>query len=49
MLKLERMHKQTGERFVDPTAMASQIREVLDFREFATFNNLVLTNTRGPL
>ena len=31
MLKLGRMHKQTGERFVDPTAMLRQMREVSDF------------------
>ena len=31
MLKLGRMHRQTGEKFVDPTAMSRQIREVSDF------------------
>ena len=31
MLKLGRMHRQTGEKFVDPTAMSRQMREVLDF------------------
>ena len=29
MLKLK-MHRQTGERFVDPTSMSRQIREVSD-------------------
>ena len=28
MLKLGRMHRQTGEMFVDPTAMSRQMREV---------------------
>ena len=31
MLKLGRMHRQTGEKFVDPTAMPRQMREVSDF------------------
>ena len=31
MLKLGRMHRQTGEKFVDPTAMSRQMREVSDF------------------
>ena len=31
MLKLGRMHRQTGEMFVDPTAMSRQMREVSDF------------------
>ena len=31
MLKLGRMHGQTGERFVDPTGMSRQMREVSDF------------------
>ena len=31
MVKLGRMHRQTGEMFVDPTAMSRQIREVSDF------------------
>ena len=31
MLKLGRMHRQTGERFVDLTAMSRQMREVSDF------------------
>ena len=31
MLKLGRMHRQTGERIVDPTAMSRQMREVSDF------------------
>ena len=31
MLKLGRMHRQTWERFVDPTAMLRQMREVSDF------------------
>ena len=31
MLKLGKMHRQTGERFVDPTAMSRQMREVSDF------------------
>ena len=31
MLKLGRMHRQTGEKFVDPTAMLRQMREVSDF------------------
>ena len=26
-----RMHRQTGEKFVDPTAMSRQMREVSDF------------------
>ena len=43
MLKLERMHRQTGERFEDSTAMSEKMRLL----KFATFNNLVLTNTLG--
>ena len=31
MLKSGRMHRQTGEKFVDPTAMSRQMREVSDF------------------
>ena len=31
MLKLEEIHKQTGETYVDPTAMLRQMREVSDF------------------
>ena len=31
MLKLGRMHRQTGEKFVDPTEMSRQMREVSDF------------------
>ena len=31
ILKLGRMHRQTGEKFVDPTAMSRQMREVSDF------------------
>ena len=31
MLKLEGMHRQTGETYVDPTAMLRQMREVSDF------------------
>ena len=31
MLKLGRMHRQTGERFVDPTVILRQMREVSDF------------------
>ena len=31
MQKLGRMHRQTGEKFVDPTAMSRQMREVSDF------------------
>ena len=31
MLKLGRMHRQTGEKFVDLTAMSRQMREVSDF------------------
>ena len=31
MLKLGKMHRQTGETFVDPTAMSRQMREVSDF------------------
>ena len=31
MLKLGRMHRQTGEKFVVPTAMSRQMREVSDF------------------
>ena len=31
MLKMGRMHRRTGERFVDPTAMSRQMREVSDF------------------
>ena len=30
MLKLGKMHKQSGETFVDPTEMSRQIREVPD-------------------
>ena len=30
MVKLGRMHRQTGETFVDPTAMWKQMREVSD-------------------
>ena len=44
MLKLGRMHRQTGETFVDPTAMSRQMTG-LKFLGFATFNSLVLTNT----
>ena len=44
MLKVGRMHRQTGETFVDPTAMSRQMPG-LKFLEFATFNSLVLTNT----
>ena len=46
MLKLGKMHRQTGERFVDPSAMTNEIG--LRLLEFATFNNVVLTNTLGP-
>ena len=45
--KLERMHRQRGETFDHPTAMSRQMREGR-LLEFATFNNLVLTNTLGP-
>ena len=31
MLKLGRIHRQTGERFVDPIAMSRHMREVSDF------------------
>ena len=31
LLKLGGMHRQTGEKFVDPTAMSRQMREVSDF------------------
>ena len=31
MLKLEGMHRQTGEVYVDPTAMLRQMREISDF------------------
>ena len=31
MLKLGRMHRQTGETFVDPTAVSRQMRDVSDF------------------
>ena len=31
MLKLEGMHRQTEETYVDPTAMLRQMREVSDF------------------
>ena len=31
MLKLGRIHRQTGETFVDPTAMSRQMREDSDF------------------
>ena len=44
MLRLEGMHRQTGEMYVDPIAMLRQMREVSDF---ATCNNLVLTNILG--
>ena len=30
MLKLEGLHRQTGEAYVDPTAMLRQMREVSD-------------------
>ena len=30
-VKLGRMHRQTGEKFVNPTAMSRQMREVSDF------------------
>ena len=46
MLKLGRMGRQTGENFMDPTAM---LRERSQTSEFATFNNLVLTSTLGLL
>ena len=46
MVRLEGMHKQTGETYVDPTAMLRQIRG-LGLLEFATCNNLVFTNTPG--
>ena len=29
--KVGKMHRQTGEKFVDPTAMSRQVREVSDF------------------
>ena len=29
--EIKRMHRQTGEKFVDPTAMSRQMREVSDF------------------
>ena len=48
MLELGRMHRQTGEIFVDSTAMPRQMREVSRLLDFATLNNLVLTNTLGP-
>ena len=48
MLKLEGMHRQTGEEYVSPTAMLRQIREVSDFQNLQPFNNLVLTNTLRP-
>ena len=44
MLKLLRILRQTGEKFVGPTANERGIR----VPEFLTFNNLVLTNTLGP-
>ena len=31
MLKLERMHRPTGETFVDPTTISRQMREVSDY------------------
>ena len=31
LYKLGRMHRQTGEKFVDPTAMSRQMRDVSDF------------------
>ena len=31
MLKLGRVHRQTGEKFVDPAAMSRQTREVSNF------------------
>ena len=50
MLKLGRMHRQTGERSVDPTAMSRQMTNEKGLRllEFATFNSLLLTNTLNP-
>ena len=47
MLKLGMMRRQTGERFLDPTAMFRQRRRLKPL-EIATFNNLVPTNTLGP-
>ena len=39
MLKLGRMHRQTRERFVDPTAMLRQMREVSDFLKQPSTDN----------
>ena len=47
MLKLGRMHRQTGEKFVEFCTVETKERG-LRLLEFATFNNLVLTNTLGP-
>ena len=40
MLKFGRMHRQTGERFVDPTAMSRQMREVSDFKNLQPLTTL---------
>ena len=48
MLKLEGMHRQTEETYVDPHCNAETNERGLRLLEFATSNNLVLTNTLGP-
>ena len=47
MLKLERMHRQTGETFVDPTNVDDNKR-VIRLLDLTIFNNLVQINTLGP-
>ena len=47
MQKWARMLVETDKAFVDPSAMMTQMREDSRLLEFATFNDLVLTNTFG--
>ena len=50
MQKFRRMHRQTGERFVNPTATSRQMREVSDFKSLQPLTtqylqtHLALTN-----
>ena len=48
MLKLGRMHRQTGGKVCGPYCNVETNERGLSLLEFATFNNLVLTNTLGP-
>ena len=48
MLKLERMHRQTGGEVCGPYCNIETNERGLGLLEFATFNNLVLTNILGP-